>query len=452
MNRSINMARLLSLDLPQALILLFFSLPLFFQLSGTVYNAADAVFDSQGNLLRLPLPIAAIFCFVGIALLLRIGDSYFGSGFVFSFFMLMMLSAIVSTSHDGGIIELAKFIHLVQFVLPTLALVLGGLYLKPASLYLRFEAVLLYVLIIIIPLQIAASIDSGNVLAAKLYFFSLYQHYQYLPVIFCGFYLLAAACFFERSHLRTLVVLLAPCMGIYIAQSLSISALVLAAYGAIVLIGSLYRKKASRFALLLMGLVIAAHLIYSPFVEETSIYPIRFGQVVPIPALDAGDKVGVTTSTEGKSGLGSYPDLMMQSFSRGLEQRAGYWRFYVAEIVSTPTRLVFGHSIRLDSSQYPGAHNYYLGLAYNFGVISLLPFLYLIIVSISRFRKALMSNNNPPDLIMLAALVAFFIFIDNFFKVGFSQPYPGMMMFFLWGVLLARLDSIDTASRQEIDP
>ena len=53
---------------------------------------------------------------------------------------------------------------------------------------------------------------------------------------------------------------------------------------------------------------------------------------------------------------------------------------------------------------------------------------------------------------MLAALVAFFIFIDNFFKVGFSQPYPGMMMFFLWGVLLARLDSIDTASRQEIDP
>jgi len=35
------------------------------------------------------------------------------------------------------------------------------------------------------------------------------------------------------------------------------------------------------------------------------------------------------------------------------------------------------------------------------------------------------------------------VLIDNSLKVGFRQPYPGIIMFFLWGVLLNRLLNSD---------
>ena len=48
-----------------------------------------------------------------------------------------------------------------------------------------------------------------------------------------------------------------------------------------------------------------------------------------------------------------------------------------------------------------------------------------------------------PNLAMLAVLVGFFVFVDNSLKVSFRQPYPGMVMFFLWGLLLSRLEVFD---------
>ena len=39
----------------------------------------------------------------------------------------------------------------------------------------------------------------------------------------------------------------------------------------------------------------------------------------------------------------------------------------------------------------------------------------------------------------LAAIVLFLVVIDNSLKVGLRQPYPGILTFFLWGLLLARL-------------
>jgi tetrahydromethanopterin S-methyltransferase subunit E len=31
--------------------------------------------------------------------------------------------------------------------------------------------------------------------------------------------------------------------------------------------------------------------------------------------------------------------------------------------------------------------------------------------------------------------------VDSNLKVGLRQPYPGMMMFFLWGILISMLES-----------
>ena len=87
----------------------------------------------------------------------------------------------------------------------------------------------------------------------------------------------------------------------------------------------------------------------------------------------------------------------------------------------------------------PSAHNYYLDMLYNFGFISLLPMISLIVYSILRLAKKLRNGLCGTEFLVLAGLVMFYVFLDNFFKVSFRQPYPGIIMFFLWGVLLQKL-------------
>lgn len=439
--------QLKSQGLMQAVILFLFCFPLFFQLSGTIFTATDAVYDSQGSLLRIPLPIASVVCFIGIAMSLRLGNSYFGTGFVFSFFVLMVLSAIVSTSRSGEAVILAKFIHLVQFVLPSFALILGCLYKKPVSDYLRVEAILLYMLMIIIPLEVIATINSGNVLSARLFFFSLYQHFQYLPVVFCGFYFLAVTAFYQTAYLRLLVVILAPFMGAYIAQSISVSTMLLAIYGSVIMSWLLYRKGAIRFAIFLIVLASAAYLVQASQVRNTKAYDAKFGQIHQIEALGVAGEASHTEIGDRNVTDNDFLERISQSLPKNLRHRLSYWRFYIPEIIESPKLLLFGHASRPDRNKYPSAHNYYLDLVYNFGLIALLPFLYLLVVSIRGSWQAVKADNVSSDLTMLVALVAFYVGIDNFFKVGFSQPYPGMMMFFLWGLLLIRIQVLTNADK-----
>jgi len=404
-------------------------------------------------------------------------------GFVFSIFMLMMLSAIYTTSRSEGTVELAKFIHLVQFLLPSFALVLGSLYLRPASIYLSIEAIVLYILAIIIPLEVLATISHGHILSSRLYGFSLYQHFQYLPVVFLGFYFFAAASFYKSSYLRHIVLFLAPWMGVYIAQSLSITAIGLAIYGSIVLVWLVGKKNAFRYALSLLILALITYLIYAPFARSTAAYSGKFiedsrveliggkfiedsrseliGEVIDIDELRTTEKFD-QNSQSGTTGevidivkFGTTDRLLEDKMNRSnlqlllpknMRKRLSYWYFYGFAMLESPEVFAFGHNSRPDRNKYPSAHNYYLDLIYNFGAISLLPFAYLIFVSIKRCSSVITNRKASPDVVMLAALVAFFVFIDNFLKVGFGQPYPGMMMFFFWGLLFARVSGHENAN------
>jgi|GEM_PF-5670418 hypothetical protein len=58
---------------------------------------------------------------------------------------------------------------------------------------------------------------------------------------------------------------------------------------------------------------------------------------------------------------------------------------------------------------------------------------------ILRAYKVISKGKMTSQLFMLLIIVFFFIFIDNFLKVSFRQPYSGMVTFFLWGLLLSRL-------------
>jgi uncharacterized RDD family membrane protein YckC len=48
----------------------------------------------------------------------------------------------------------------------------------------------------------------------------------------------------------------------------------------------------------------------------------------------------------------------------------------------------------------------------------------------------------------LAIVVLIVLFVDNSLKVGLGQPYPGIISFFLWGILLSRLYSASVMVQQ----
>ena len=400
-----------AIEWQQAILLFLFCFPLFFQLSGSVFVEKAVMFDSQGDVFRLPLPLASVFCFIGIAFLLRLEENHLGMGFVFSLFIVLMLSSIVSVDGKEGTFELGRFIHLVQVILPSFALVFGHLYVKPKTIFLRFETILLVTLLLIIPLEVIASVSRGNTLSAYLYIFSLYQNFQYLTVIFVGMYFLTAAAFFKEPGYRYLVLFLAPWMGMYIALSISISTMLLSVLGSVVYVWKLSKNNELKYAIALVSLLLVSFLLYSPVVQNTSNFKDEFGKIYDLES--------------------SAPVNIME--------RLEYWKFYGTGVIESPKVFLFGHPKRLDRRTYPSAQNYYLDLIYNFGFVALLPYLYLIVVSIQKCWIARSSRALAPDLIMLMALVGYFVFIDSMVKVGFRQPYPGMMMFFLWGMLLVRV-------------
>ena len=404
-----------STDIVQAIILLSFFFPLFFQLFGSIFTATDIYYDSQNLLLRLPLPLAAIICFIGIVFTIRLEKRHFGMGVIFSTFMLMMLSIILTTAEPDKT-KLAKFILLGQFVLPMFAFVFGSLYLKPKSVYLSFEAVALYMLLIIIPLEVTASVLQGSyALTPNLYIFSLYQYHQYLPVVFIGLYFLTATALYKNNILRYLILFLTPWMGIYLAKSISLLTVSLAILGVFIFIMGAFKNNKKPFALTLVTLLLIFSVIYYPVVNFVKVYLISINH-----ELQSSNKV-----------VPQFPHIFKTTFP--------YWDYYWHGIFDELKQFFFGHQSSPDHSLYPSAHNYYLDLIYNFGFLTMLPFGYLIVNTLRNFKLYIGSKFLTANLLMLFVIVMFSIFVDNSFKVSFRQPYPGMVMFFLWGVLSTRL-------------
>ena len=437
------MNRIMTKELLQPAVLLLFMFPLFFQLSGSIFVSQTPNFDSGGNLLQLPLPIASFFCFVGIAISLRLGNSHYGTGFVFSFFIMMVLSAVITSGNSGDKTELAKFIHLVQFILPSFALVLGRLYVAPSSDYLRYESLALYVLLFIIPLSVIATALNEHTLSPNIFVFSLYQYAEYLPEIFIGFFFLAASSLYRSRPLRLVTLAISPWMGIYAVQSLSLTSSILLGLCFSVLVIASYRNRSLAYVATLSGLFLAAFLVYTILKEPAPAHHEAVDiPASPSPAAIVYAKKRPMQTDEYQSRDATERRSAHTGFS-STEQRLEYWRFYLSGAFESPEAFLFGHQVRRDRNIYPSAHNYYLDLAYNFGFLALIPILYLIYESIRLSYRTVTASRASSRTVILITVVFFFALVDNALKVGFSQPYPGMLTFFLWGIMLGVLSDND---------
>lgn len=389
------------------LIVLIF-LPIFFQISNGLYVEQGSMFNSCGDFLLLPIPLSVLVFGVGILLLGDFKNVQFASLFiVISIFFMLLTSAVLDLdlfSHSN------KLTLAVQYLVPMFALVLGQQIGRDRDVFSRLGIALFGVVSLVVVVQLFSTLLKGmSYLSPSLFLFSIYQHLQYVPVLMAGAFLIAMFSLWDSRSLRPWLLLLSALMGLY--ASLSISMLTVALLIAGVCSFALHRWLTGSGG---ACAVLAAAL---------ALLGVWFGLFCLADDYMLGEKFGAAT--------GGAPV--------NVKARVVYWDYYLVGITESFGSLLLGHSAPPGRDSYPSAHNYYLDFIYNFGLVAFLPLLVLIGWTIFQVARRFLDLWRHPAMLALAGVLFFLLLADNNLKVGMRQPYPGIITFFLWGVLLAWL-------------
>lgn len=395
--------------------------PLFIQLSHGIYRDLDPIYDSRGILGSLPLPISIAACLLGIlAHARRFGPAKPAMIFIASFMAAIAVSfAFAGEAPDG---KTAKLLYAAQTLLPTMGFMLGLLLGAQRE---TIAKAFLWVLLVLLPLQLLAGwFQGGLMLTNYLYAFSIYQHIQFVPIV------LAVAFAFVMVHQwdrqKALMRVLAAITGMYVLASGSFLAVGLYAGFMLLFFGTAILKRSHGHATGLLSVV--AGIAAAVFLG--SLY---YGHVK-----GDTDRFGNANAYVQK-----FRDVAEGKLPGNMAQRLDDWKLYGGWIAQSPRTLLFGHTKPPSREVITSAHNWYLDLVYNFGLIGLLPVVALIGFTVRKVWQQRQSL--PAEIWWLAGLTAFIVLVDSNFKVTLRQPYPGIFAYFLWGLLFAHLQGAGEA-------
>lgn len=401
------------------------TLPLFFQLDGGLFSDPAFEFETGGVLMRVPLPVSLLAVFCGIALLGNYKSVSRSLTVLFFSALLFVMTSLVAAKGNADF-EGAKLALLAQYLLPMFGLVLGEMY-GAAARGLVFERGACWVLVIILPAQMVSTWLQGYVLLSpKVVFFSIYQHLQYFPVIVVALSILVVLSLWGRTNRPSpLASSLMLITSIYAVAAISVSTIV----GLVILwTGFAFAYcRSTRLRFQSLALLLAAILSVILFTI----------------ALNSGWLARIVTKTqEPPVQFSWYSKLEVEGSALPAPRGVVYWRHYVDAILESPGTLLVGHPEPPDRRQYPSAHNYWLDALYNFGLLALLPVLAMLAwtVRIAWSRRSAIIGD--PLLLATGLAFAYLFFVENMLKVGLRQPYPGILSYFIWGLLIFRVRSL----------
>jgi hypothetical protein len=383
--------------------------PLFFQLRGGIFRDIELMRDSGGVLATLPLPISILVCVGALALLAtRLGQARQALAMVAA----VLLTGAISLWLGGDVVTppQRKLIMAAQVILPLAGLLLGQMMGDPERVIAR---AFLVVLSLVVPFQLLATWLQGEErITHYLYVFSIYSHWQYVPVIFVCAYAYALTSLWDE-HKRWLCILTIP-MFAYVARSFSF------------------------LTILPFGFVMVAFVAskFWPYRENAKS---RVAQLLLVAAVVGIGVYFTKSDRQPASGLflGKFAELAEGRIPGNIQERFNDWRLFGKGIVESGKTLLVGHPQPMPREIRTSPHNWYLDVAYTFGIIVLLPVFALAGYTARlcwRQRKTLSAETW-----WLLAIVAFLVVVDSNFKVTLRQPYPGIFAFFMWGLLLANL-------------
>ena len=396
-------------------------MPLFFQLDVGIYRDLNALTDSQGVVTKLPFPISILVCL--LVFLLWVGNlnrAFPAFVFIAGVFAISLISVLLGG--DGVTPYQRKLQMLAQVLLPLGGLVLGSLIDENNKAIPR---AFLVVLSIVVPMQLAATWLQGSlILTHYLYAFSIYAHLQYVALILvCAFVFCLTSLWSQHK-----IWLCTVGFGISIYAVSSLSFLTIFAYFAFVFafIGWKFWSCRPTPGLIVIGSVLIACAL--------------LGSYTYFKKMD-----GQRSSVEGLQPLyyGKFKDLLNGKIPANVQERMGDWRLFGRGIIESKRTFLVGHPQPMPREIRSSPHNFYIDIAYTFGVLALIPLFGLMSYTVYLCFKRRKSTS--VETWWLFAIVFYLVVIDSSFKVTLRQPYPGIFTYFLWGILLSRLRFSDLA-------
>lgn len=401
-------------------------MPLFLTLDHGVFRSEDFLYSSAGFLTKLPVPVSVFSCYLGLVLLGNFRRANYALTAIFLFFVLMILATVATTSGSPSD-EKSKLLLLLQYILPTFGLALGMMYEEVRGSELLVAKSMLVVIAVLMPVQLLASWAQGApLLTPYIYIFSIYQYLEYVPVVVASCFILGLFSLWNSNWWRMLIILLTPVFGTYVVVSGSMLTIGYSLVGCVVF--SLFHGRQNR----VKGQHLERKLDGKAYVLVLSLAVVLAIWVFREFSLrEVGDQIDVGTASITATGLSiTNPD------------RIGIWSHYFLRLFDDPTAFLFGHKSPPERSIWPSAYNYYLDAAYNFGVLATFAFLGLVattIIKLYKYRERVLACSATTGMMIV---VLFLILPYSLTSVSMRQPYSGIFTFFLWGLLLARIEQV----------
>lgn len=410
-------------------------LPMFFTMSGGIYTNKEVLVDSGGVIEALPLPISILTCWIVITLYPeRLRETRAAWAMILGVFIVSMTS--LWFGGDGVTPPNQKLTMAVQVALPMLGLLIGKLIPGDGE-----EVALAYlvVLTIIMPLQLfipfggapwdlssfgASQLSSNDFLSDNVGLFTIYAHIQYVSLIFVCALAYAVVMLFNEYKLWLFVV--SVLMLVYVMRSFSY--LTMTAYLVFLICYSWWWLSKLQLNIKFVIVLVVASIVIS---------------AVGVSYLSRQDNDFIFRSVN--TAYTKIKPIIEGNIPSNVEERFGDWELFGKRIIESPKSLLVGHPEPMPREVRSSPHNWYLDIAHTFGLIGLLPILVLIGFTARicwRHRNSL-----PMQTWWLAGIVFYLVIVDNNFKVTLRQPYPGIFAFFMWGILLTRLESFNAAKQ-----
>ena len=119
-------------------------------------------------------------------------------------------------------------------------------------------------------------------------------------------------------------------------------------------------------------------------------------------------------------------DRVQLSLDKGNEARLAdpqqSHEYFIKDIFTSYKSFFFGHAERRARTQEMNSKNYYMDLAFNFGVLALLPILGLLLYTFHLVKRSWTRLCISIDDTLLLLVVLFLVVIDNSVQVGLRQP------------------------------
>ena len=373
-------------------LLFLIPLPIFFNLFELFKLSNFMVSFDKLNQLPIPLSFIALI-FLNLALLRKAKTLIFSIHFISLSFLISIFSIIFL-----GRLNFINFLNIGQFYLPMLALISGEIVGKLFDLRKFFLKTLVNISAFVIAIQIITSIyNMQDSVTSGIFKFKIYQLTEYTSTIF-----VLGICVYLWEIIFTKKKIIIP-------KNIFFTILLFA------------------YTFLLHSYLVYIFLIFL----SVTIYYIKKDYFIPIITIIISSLI-----------ILFHNKIYPVDFSLILNEYTTSYMVFINEIFYSSGNLLLGSNSNNQVYKISqGNFNFYLDFIYNFGLLSLIPLVYLIYKTISAtyHQKNEVFKNKQNYLIY--SILLFILFFDCFVRVSLKQPYIGIIFYFLWGICLSNLSA-----------